>query len=195
MSPILSGLGGITVKGYGHFGPTRFAVSGAMEPIAVATVPSGGLSSVTFGSIPQTYTHLQLRMLVRQTSTSSGFTMRFNNDSGSNYIRHYLLGTGSSVVVAGYTGQSSLILSDSAISTSNSNVFGSAITDILDYANVQKTKTIKTLGGYDNNGSGYMDFLSGFWNNTSAISTITINPDAGNFAQYSSFALYGIKGA
>jgi hypothetical protein len=173
---------------------TDYTLPTSYEPIAVATVPAGGLSSITFGGIPQGYSNLQLRMMVRQTGGSSGYTMRLNNDTGSNYIRHYLLGASSSVVAAGYTGQTSLILSDSAVSSTGANVFGAAVCDIIDYSNSQKTKTIKTFGGFDNNGSGYIDFLSGMWNNTSAVTTITINPDAGNFAQYSSFELYGLKG-
>jgi len=65
----------------------------------------------------------------------------------------------------------------------------------LDYANTNKNKTIRTLGGQDANGSGEVVFISGLWMNSStAVNAITlVLPGGGNFAQYSSFALYGVK--
>jgi hypothetical protein len=80
-------------------------------------------------------------------------------------------------------------------STGGANVFGTFIIDILDYANTSKYKTQRGLGGADLNGSGYISFNSGNWRNTNAITSISLTPLYGSqFAQYSSFALYGIKG-
>jgi hypothetical protein len=166
---------------------------GAFDSLATVTVPSGGLSTITFAGIPNTYKHLQIRTLVRNTSTSNGYNARFNSDSGSNYARHYLIGTGSSAVAAAVTSTTSAILNDAAISTSSTGVFGASICDILDYSNTTKNKTIRTLGGFDNNGSGSVGFLSGLYMSTSAISSILIFPDAGNFAEYSQFSLYGVR--
>jgi hypothetical protein len=170
-------------------------VTSSYESIETVTVGSGGAANAEFTSIPATYTHLQVRMLVRQTSTSNGYTARLNSDTGSNYTRHLLIGTGSSVVAAGNANQTKISLSDSAISTSASNVFGVSVCDILDYSNTNKYSTVRTLGGFDNNGNGAVTSNSGLWMNTAAITSITITPDAGNFAEYSQFALYGIKGA
>jgi len=44
------------------------AVSGSFESIATST-PSGGTTSITFSSIPQTFKSLQVRSIVRDTST------------------------------------------------------------------------------------------------------------------------------
>ncbi len=155
---------------------------------------SAAQSYIEFNNIPQTYQHLQIRALVRNTSTSNGYTARFNGDSGSNYARHYFIGIGGGTVIAASgTSQTSVVLNDAAISTSNSNVFGTSVCDILDYQNPNKYKTVKTLGGFENNGNGSIGLLSGLWMSNSAITTISITPDAGNFAQYSSFSLYGIK--
>lgn len=166
---------------------------GAYDALSTVTVPAGGVASVTFAGIPNTYKHLQLRMLARNTSTSNGYNARFNSDSGSNYARHYLIGTGSSAVAAAVTSTTSAILNDAAISTSGTNVFGASVCDILDYGSTTKNKTIKTLGGFDNNGNGSVGFLSGLYMSTSAISSILIFPDAGNFAEYSQFTLFGVK--
>jgi hypothetical protein len=65
----------------------------------------------------------------------------------------------------------------------------------LDYTNTNKNKTARSLWGYDANGSGYVGLYSGLWRNTSAINRIDYVPASGTFPQYSSFALYGIKGA
>ena len=75
------------------------------------------------------------------------------------------------------------------------NAFAVCVIDILDYANGNKYKTIRTIGGYDINGGGQEGLFSNLWKNTNAITDITIKVVGGsNFAQYSSFALYGIKG-
>jgi hypothetical protein len=175
-------------------GASAAAAVGDYESIATTTVGAGGVSSVTFSSIPSTYQHLQLRMLVRNTSTSNGYNARFNSDTGSNYVRHYLIGTGSSAVAAANFPATSMVLSDAAVSTSGTGVFGVSVCDVLDYQNANKNKVIRTLGGFDNNGGGGIILLSGLWLNTAAVNRIDLIPDAGNFAEYSSFALYGIKG-
>ena len=76
------------------------------------------------------------------------------------------------------------------------NIFGANVLDILDYANTSKYTTARILGGIDINGSGGNIRLdSGVWMNTAAVTSLTISPTtANNFVQYSSFALYGIKG-
>jgi hypothetical protein len=185
MTPIL-GIMASQISGH------LYAPTGSMYHISTTTL-STATASVTFSSIPADYTHLQVRALVRETSTSNGYNARFNSDSGSNYARHYLIGDGSSASAAAFTAQTSAILSDATKSSSGANVFGASVCDILDYTSTNKYTTIRTLGGFDDNGTGSIDFLSGLWLNTAAITTITIIPDAGNFATYSSFSLYGVK--
>jgi hypothetical protein len=163
------------------------------ESIQTVTVGSGGVSNITFGSIPSTYTHLQIRYIARNSSLSSNTIMRFNGDSGSNYSTHYFLGDGSSAS-AGAETSSAYIYADILSATSTS--YASTIIDILDYANTNKYKTSRGFSGLDMNGSGTVWSVSGSWRNTGAITSITFSIGAGfNFAQYSHFALYGIKGA
>lgn len=78
-----------------------------------------------------------------------------------------------------------------AVSSTNPSA---VVVDILDYANTNKNKTIRVLAGVDNNGSGEVALNSGLWPSTSALNTIKILTTSGNLNQYSSFALYGIKG-
>jgi hypothetical protein len=174
-----------------------FAPSGAYDSIATTTVGSGGTASITFSSIPQTYTHLQIRYIGRSTLTgdvaSPIFT--FNGDTGSNYTFHQLYGEGS---IAGSTGSASQVrvtASQVASQFLSSNIFGAGVIDILDYASTSKYKTQRSIGGFDANGSGALQLRSGVWMNTAAITSITFALGAtSDYMQYSQFALYGIRG-
>ena len=176
------------------------------ESIATVTVGSGGSSSIDFTSIPSTYKHLQIRGIGRSTATGNyrmGISLRFNSDSGSNYSFHRLWGNGSSVSAAGLASQTSalqvgFITDGSGLASS----FGVSVIDILDYQNSSKYKTIRSLTGFDNNTTGGTGeqggvlMLSNAWLSTNAVTSISLYPDtSSNFAQYSQFALYGIKGA
>jgi len=160
---------------------------GDMDPIAMVEVGSAGSSSITFSSIPQTYTNLQIRALAKNDGLAS-ISIRFNGDSGSNYSWHRLYGNGTSAISGGSANAQPQILGGVL-----DVQFGSTIIDILDYVNTSKYKTTRSLSGFDNNGSGWVGLWSGNWMNTAAISSITIT--SGTISQYSQFALYGIKGA
>ena len=168
------------------------------ESISTTTVGAGGSSSITFSSIPSTYSHLQIRGIGRSLEANTGLDlifMRFNSDTASNYSWHQLFGNGSSA--ASGAGTSVTIMRGGLITLNNepANVFGGVVIDVLDYANANKYKTIRSLSGADyNNTSGGVALNSGSWRNTNAITSITLNPSGGNWAQYSQFALYGIKG-
>jgi hypothetical protein len=158
---------------------------------------SSAQNVVTFSSIPSTYKHLQVRYLAR-TSRAEGaedLMMQFNSDTGSNYSFHYFLGTGSGTpAVSGAGTQTFMYIPSVPASTAIANSFGAGIVDILDYANTDKYKTMRVLGGEERNGSGTISFESGSWRNTNAISTVTLKTiNSNNFVQHSSFALYGIK--
>lgn len=165
----------------------------AYESIATTTVGSGGTATITFTSIPATYTHLQIRWFSKNTSADYSIRAQFNSDTAANYSYHGLYGTGA--VVGVFSGASQTFLQVGQNADTTANVFGTGIVDILDYANTNKYKTTRTLSGYDKNGGGTVTFESGSWRSTSAITSISLFDAAGDFAQYSSFALYGIKGA
>ena len=189
MAPIL-GIYASQISGH------LWAPSGAYDSIATTTVGAGGASSITFSSIPSGYTHLQVRTLSR--SDSAGINQLFarcNSDTGNNYSTHglYTDGGGSAAGNA-TTSTSRMSMGVHAGASTTANAFGGAVIDILDYANGNKYKTIRSLTGIDANGSGWIWFASGLWMSTSAVSSLTFYPENGNFAQYSQFALYGIKG-
>jgi hypothetical protein len=165
-----------------------------MEPIASTVVGSGGSIIVTFNDIPQTYKHLQLRFIGRNTSTNDGIRFRLNGDNGSNYTRHLLYGNGASVVAAAGTSTTSLGIANFPTSSTTASVFGAGVIDILDYANTSKYKTTRALAGFDANGSGSIFLYSGLWLNTDPVTSISFIWDANNSAEYSRISLYGIRG-
>jgi hypothetical protein len=173
------------------------AAAGDFESIATVTVGAGGQSSVTFSSIPSTYQHLQVRYMPRisTSDTAENCWLQFNGDTGSNYTFHFLDGNGSSASAGGAGSQTRIFAGRAGAASSGSNIFGANVLDVLDYANTNKYKTARILGGIDRNGDGNIRLDSGVWMNTAAVTSLTISPTtANNFVQYSSFALYGIKG-
>ena len=163
---------------------------GDYESIATVTVGGSGLTTATFSSIPSTYKHLQVRITNLTNSATNDVRMRFNSDTGSNYVWHQLQGNGASASAATNTSQTYI----AAGLTGSSTNPATTIVDILDYTNTNKYTTARILGGYDANGSGYVFLWSGLWQNTNAISTIEFSCSAVDFNQYSHFALYGVKG-
>jgi len=187
MAPIL-GIYASQISGH------LFAPSGAYDSIATTTVGSGGASSVSFTSIPSTYKHLQVRILTRSTFGANEWPIFVQlNSSSSGYAYHDLQGNGSSASASGSSSQSLYQLGDTSAASGTASSFGVFILDILDYADTNKNKTGRTLYGYDLNGSGKVGLRSGLWANTSAVTSLSFGT-GGNFAEYSSFALYGVKG-
>jgi len=164
--------------------------------IATVTVGSGGAASAEFTSIPSTYSHLQLRVFTQGTraNTIDFLYIQLNSDTSTSYTYHYLTGDGASAIAGAITSDTYFDLGRYPASSSTS-IFGASVIDILDYANTNKYKTLRHLGSYDANGSGRVEFRSGLWLKTNAITSIKFAMANANLGQYSTFALYGIKGA
>ena len=169
----------------------HLVVPNSYASIQTVTVGSGGASSITFSSIPSTYTHLQIRYMATAASSATGILLQINSDAGSNYARHSLTGTGSVAAATATVSTASPYIQSYAADTTTTNPTVGVV-DLLDYANINKYKTIRVLTGTDKNGSGGIEFNSMLWMNTTAISNLVVYGTS-PFAQYSSFALYGIK--
>ena len=186
--PIVGQFG--SLAGFGVF------PGGALESIASITVGSGGASSIEFTDIPATYQHLQIRMIMRSTTSNNGFghRMRFNGNTGTNYSWHSLAGTGSSAV-AGAAANETLMYMGVMPGTSNTaSAFHASVVDVLDYANTSKNTTIRTFWGNDFNGSGEVQISSGAFYQTAAITSLRFIPDSSlSYAQHTTAALYGVK--
>jgi hypothetical protein len=184
-------------------GGAAAGAGGSYESIATVTVGSGGSASISFTSIPSTYSHLQIRLfgqITRSTYGTGNLTMTFNSDTGANYSSHDVYGNGASVATDAGANANNMWFQDSMGTTATTNIFGAGIFDILDYANTNKYKTVRVLQGVDVNGTsfnaqGYIQLGSGSWRNTNAITSVTLTTAYTGWAQYTHAALYGIKGA
>jgi hypothetical protein len=185
--PLLTGIFASAISG--RLTP---ADAGSMFPLGVFTL-SSAQSTITFSSIPATYTHLQVRGILLNLSTQPQMLMRFNSDSAGNYSRHQLEGNGSTAASGAGASQTSIIHFINGIESTTGA--GSAfVTDILDYKSTNKAKTVRSLAGTEKNGSGQVFLISGAWYKSplEAINTITLSTNTSDFAAGSSFALYGV---
>jgi len=164
---------------------------GAYDSLATVTVPAGGLTSIEFAGIPNTYKHLQIRGIMLSANSANN-PLRFNSDSGSNYTWHQLQGDGSSASAYANTPVNGIRW---GLNSGNSSYPFATIIDVLDYANTNKYKTVRALSGNDGTGttSSRIGLYSGVWMNTNAITSITITNDGNTMLQYSQFTLYGVK--
>jgi hypothetical protein len=169
---------------------------GDYESIATAN-GTGSSGTITFSSIPATYKHLQIRYIGRNSATGATLaTLRMRvNGYTSNYPLHKISGDGATASAYGTTAE--VYIQDTMLMPTNSaaaSIFGAGIIDILDYADTNKNKTVRSLTGTDLNGSGQVSFGSGLYPQTTAITSITLEANGVNWLTNSTFALYGIKG-
>ena len=159
------------------------------EPISTQTLGTA-TATVTFSSIPQTYTDL---VLVSTNATSpSGylFSVRVNGDTASNYSATRLHGNGtaaSSAREANYT----FGFAGSVYSSTDPS--GNAIVNFMNYSN---TTTYKTFLMRTNVANANTSLSASLWRNTAAITSISLGVEfTQNFVVGSTFTLYGIKAA
>lgn len=164
------------------------------DRIATQTV-STPVNTITFSSIPSTYTHLRVVMTLADDDGEAGTgapTFRFNNDSGTNYSQIVLRGDGSSAssqMQISKTWIYALYWNNSPTSTV---LFPMMTLDIFNYAGSTNKTTLITAAD-DRNGTGSVERSVGLWRSTAAINRLDILNDGGrNFETGSRVSLYGI---
>lgn len=165
---------------------------------SIATVSlTANQTTVSFTSIPSTYKHLQIRTSNLYSMNDDSFYVTFNSDTGANYSWHLIEGHQTTIRSLAYSTQNSISQWVTGASSSGTSSYpGVAIIDIFDYADTNKYKTTKTIGGYDTNSTtpySLVGMFSGTWQSTSAITSISMVGN-GQFTSGSKFALYGIRG-
>jgi hypothetical protein len=164
--------------------------------LATYTVGSTSVTNIEFAGIPNTYSHLQIRVTARTTTSTSfdALALQFNGDTSSVYTLHTLYGNGSSATAFANTPTTEAYLDKAAGASLGSNIFAGIICDVLDYSSISKFKTTRSLGGVDANGSGVIHLTSGLWRSTNAINSMKIySVNGGNLAQYTNISVYGVK--
>lgn len=177
----------------------NLAVPNNYESIATVTVGSGGATTeVEFTSIPATYKHLQIRYFAGANGaygddTWTRLIINGQTTASGNYIRHMLTGDGTTASASASTTGSNTNLYF-LLPGATGGGWASGVTDILNYTDTNKNRTLRTLTGWYGNSGGRTDLTSHLYLSTTAVSTIKIQMFSGEYyRQYSKFALYGIK--
>ncbi len=156
-------------------------------------VLASSASSVTFSSIPGTFRHLQLRATMRDAFGSGTYDalFRLNGVSSASYSFHQLQGSGTAVSSAGSGSTTEMYPVGYPANAITSGVFGAMILDVLDYSQTTKNKTVRALGGVTATSAQLIGLRSGFYNSTSAVTSLTLLAGGTGFQIGSRFSLYG----
>ena len=156
---------------------------------------STATATITFSSIPATYTDLLVKISARDTyaSVSTAFYLEFNGNTGANYNMRRLRGTGSAADSYSESNTTTINLYNiKPGSSATANTFGNAEIYIPNYTS-SNNKSVSVDGVGENNATeAYAALFAGLWAQTNAITSIKLYAET-SFVQYSTFYLYGIK--
>jgi hypothetical protein len=165
-------------------------VASTYEPIQSTTLGSAA-SSITFSSIPSTYTDLRIILNGVVNADSYNPSIRFNSDTGSNYSQTRLVGRPSTA--ESDRGSSGTYIIGSAFTITNLRC--TVTIDVMSYANTNVNKTV--LISFAAEGT-IVARIVGLWRSTAAITDVVLRADAfasGQFTSGYTASLYGIKAA
>ena len=163
------------------------------EPIQTLTA-NGSSASLTFTSIPQTYTDLIMIINATQSAGPNQGVFRVGNgsvDTGSNYSDTYMYGNGSSAN-SGRNTNNTLMLADYLAAPGTSGDWNISIHHFMNYSNTTTYKTVLHRAGKATNGT---DAIVSLWRSTAAINTIQFYVTGGVLSSGSTATLYGIFAA
>ena len=170
----------------------------SMYPIATGNITA----AFSLNNIPQTFDHLQLRILSRSTQSGSAANLAISPSSspvgsgGTASINDIAINGGlannSALTLATSTGATYSLMPVSATFNSATLFFTTTIIDIYDYKNTNKNKLLKINNIYDLNGSGHVSMRTATWASTSAIQSIYFDISTG-WTSGSRFDPYGIS--
>jgi hypothetical protein len=161
------------------------------EAIATVTVGSGGAADIQFTSIPQTYTDLVLSLSLRDSDTGGDWSEASIKPNGAttNRSARSVYGTGS----AAGSDNNTAIYAWISNANNTANTFGNATVYMPNYTS-SNAKSMSIDSVTENNATAALAVLNAaLWNDSAAITSITITPEVANFAQHSTATLYGIK--
>ena len=158
------------------------------EKIATNTL-GAGVATVTFSSIPATYTDLVLICDTKASTGTPNNRMQVNSDTATNYSQTVLAGNGTTATSARSSSNTFIYADYYATNDTTNNK--NTIIQFMNYAN---TSTYKTILSRANNAAAGTDAIVGLWRSTSAINSITVYV-ASSWASGAIFSLYGIKAA
>lgn len=176
-------------------GPTVLdaPTTAGMTQIASQTLGASA-ASITFSSIPSTYTSLWLVGSYQGDTNPESPFLRFNGDTGSDYGSTIIQSVNNTVAGnhdSGYQTQYSPGLYASGVTTHD---FISLTALIINYASTTKWKSIQTqMGSFDSAITQYEVISSaGTWANLAAMTSLVLSLTSGNYIAATEFTLYGL---
>ena len=156
---------------------------------------SASAASVTFSSIPATYTDLVVRMSTRSDAVTANMSITINSFT-SGYSQTYMYGSGTSAASGRITGAASFTPIAINASSHTANTFASTEIYIPSYtASQNKPISLYSVIEVDSATTNYIFPEAELLSQTAAISSITFAGSTGNMVTGSSFYLYGISNA
>ena len=162
-----------------------------------SNVLSSSAASVTFSSIPTTYTDLVVRASVRSDRSNTQDDMRITfNSATTNFSYTYIRGSGAAITSSNVTTDPFNWAGNIPAATATSNTFGNGELYIPSYT-ASQNKPSSAIMAMENNVTSpvYLTGVANLWSNSAAISTIYLYLGFGSFVSGSSFYLYGISNA
>jgi hypothetical protein len=158
---------------------------------SAVTVGAGGAATISFTSIPATYTDLVVKLSGRVNDTNPNIFLSING-STSTFTAIALYGDGAGAASTNAVPRIAAYVSGSS---NTSNAFGTADIYLPNYlASTNKSWTSDTASE-TNAATAYAGLLTGLWATTSAITSLTFTPSTGSFVQHSTAYLYGVSNA
>jgi hypothetical protein len=147
-------------------------MANTFELIASSTVGGGGVTSVTFSSIPATYTDLVIKLSCRTNNTGAGYRVVAKiNGSAANFTGRNIYGSG---ITTGSGTLTTELFGFVDGTTETANTFANNEIYFPNYAGANY-KSISTDSVMENNATqAYSQLAAGLWSNTAAITSITL---------------------
>lgn len=168
--------------------------------LASTTVGVGGTSAITFNNIPQNYTDLVVKLSARSvfSDLTTYVDMIINGNSGTNYSQRNVSGMFNSTVTnQSWSSQTSFFVYQIDANTATASTFSNTEIYIPNYTS-SNAKSLSVDGVAESNNSTATNravALSAGLYSTSGPSIISLKftANGGDFAQYSTATLYGIR--
>ncbi len=172
------------------------AVSGGGGGFVLSSTLSSPASTITISSIPNTahIIEIQFSGLMVSGASLSNLKLQFNGDTGSNYGFQGTKALVGSSFNLNSSGQTGLSVIDNLGSVGGPVPIDVATVTVPNYAGTTLPKGVTSLGfGSQSNANSFMaSDMSGYWNSTAAINSITFSNNASNnFAIGTSVTVFG----
>jgi hypothetical protein len=185
---------------------STFTAQGQIKQLSAASplAPMIPISDTLLGSaqasitinLPVAYQHAEIRWNGRSDNavTSQTLKMTFNGDTGANYDFQVMQAAGATPASSENFGQVAALGGETTGASAGASTTGSGTIELFDYASTTFHKSFVAHYGFKIGtaaGNVFIRSVVGWWRNTAAITSVTLTPNAGNFAAGSRFTVYG----